>query len=229
MSYLEQSTRYISYDSRLGGRYRYYRDPEILNSSYGARYIGDMDRIFDIYSELVPPLQDFVREMFPKHPDDSDFVYRQAVKAKAFDALRGLLPASSLSNVGIYGTGQAYEALLLRMRAHPLPEARFYADLMLAELRKVIPSFLERVDLEDRGVIWSDYFEDTREDTRDVVGALLLEGTPIDPAPVVRLVDFDSNGEDKMIASMMYPHSNLPEEQLQRRVSAAWSAAFAAA
>ena len=219
MSYLEQSTRYISYDSRIGGRYRYYRDPEILNSSYGTRYVGDMDRIFDIYSELISPMQDFVRESFPKHPDDSDFVYRQAVKAKAFDALRGLLPASSLSNVGIYGTGQAYEALLLRMRAHPLPESRFYADLMLGELRKVIPSFLERVDLEDRGVVWSDYLENTREDTKDVVSALFQEGTPIDPSPVVRLVDFDQDGESKMIASMMYPHSNLPEEQLQRRVA----------
>ena len=29
-SYLEQSTRYIAYDARLGGRYRYYRDPAIL-------------------------------------------------------------------------------------------------------------------------------------------------------------------------------------------------------
>ena len=220
MSYLEQSTRYISYDSRLGGRYRYYRDPEILNSSFGTRYVGDMDRIFDIYSELIPPLQDFVRESFPKHPDDSDFIYRQAVKAKAFDALRGLLPASALSNVGIYGTGQAYEALLLRMRSHPLPESRLYADLMLGELRKVIPSFLERVDLEDRGVVWSDYLENTREDTKDIVASLLQEGTPIDPSPVVRLVDFDPSGEDKMIASMMYSHSNLPEEQLQRRVAA---------
>ncbi len=220
MSYLEQSTRYISYDSRLGGRYRYYRDPEILNSSFGTRYVGDMDRIFDIYSELIPPLQDFVRESFPKHPDDSDFIYRQAVKAKAFDALRGLLPASALSNVGIYGTGQAYEALLLRMRSHPLPESRLYADLMLGELRKVIPSFLERVDLEDRGVVWSDYLENTREDTKDIVASLLQEGTPIDPSPVVRLVDFDPSGEDKMVASMMYSHSNLPEEQLQRRVAA---------
>ncbi|MFM8775609.1 MAG: FAD-dependent thymidylate synthase, partial [Actinomycetota bacterium] len=26
MSYLEQSTRYINYDARLGGRYRFYRD-----------------------------------------------------------------------------------------------------------------------------------------------------------------------------------------------------------
>tara|TARA_Y100001960_G_scaffold323007_1_gene400603 strand:- start:876 stop:1730 length:855 start_codon:yes stop_codon:yes gene_type:complete len=91
---------------------------------------------------------------------------------------------------------------------------------MLGELRKVIPSFLERVDLEDRGVVWSQYLENSREDTRDVVEALLPEGTSIDPAPVVRLVDFDPEGENKMIASMMYAHTNLPEEQLQRRVSA---------
>tara|TARA_B100001778_G_C18579546_1_gene626749 strand:- start:64 stop:1680 length:1617 start_codon:yes stop_codon:yes gene_type:complete len=219
MSYLEQSTRYISYDSRFGGRYRYYRDPEIMESSFGARYIGDLDRIFDTYAHLVPQMQDFVREQFPKHPDDGDFVYRQAVKAKAFDALRGLLPAASLSNVGIYGTGQAYEALLLRMRSHALPEARYYADLMLGELRKVIPSFLERVDREDRGVVWSDYLQETREDTADVVAALFPEGSIVDPSPTVRLVDFDPEGEVKMIASMMYPHSTMSEDQLERRVA----------
>ena len=219
MSYLEQSTRYISYDSRFGGRYRYYRDPEIMDSSFGARYIGDLDRIFDTYAHLVPQMQDFVREQFPKHPDDGDFVYRQAVKAKAFDALRGLLPAASLSNVGIYGTGQAYEALLLRMRSHALPEARYYADLMLGELRKVIPSFLERVDREDRGVVWSDYLQETREDTADVVAALFPEGSIVDPSPTVRLVDFDPEGEVKMIASMMYPHSTMSEDQLERRVA----------
>ncbi len=219
MSYLEQSTRYISYDSRFGGRYRYYRDPEIMESSFGARYIGDMDRIFDTYAHLVPQMQDFVREQFPKHPNDGDFVYRQAVKTKAFDALRGLLPAASLSNVGIYGTGQAYEALLLRMRSHPLPESRYYADLMLRELRKVIPSFLERVDREDRGVVWSEYLQETREDTADVVAALFPEGSIVDPSPTVRLVDFDPEGEVKMIASMMYPHSTMSEDQLERRVA----------
>ena len=48
------------------------------------------------------------------------------------------------------------------MRSHPLPEARAYADLMLTELRKVIPSFLKRVDLDDRGVAWSTYLATTR-------------------------------------------------------------------
>ena len=139
MSYLEQSTRYIAYDTRLGGRYRYFRPPSILKSELGTRYVAEMDRMFSAYSALIPTMTDFYREQTPKSAADSDFVYRQAIKAKALDAIRGMLPAASISNLGIYGTGQAYEALLLRMRAHPLPEARSYSDLMLEELRKVIP------------------------------------------------------------------------------------------
>src|SRR5690606_29351713 len=108
MSYLEQSTRYIAYDARLGGRYRYHRPISVLSSRFGARYVGEMDRLFDTYADLVPRMQDFFREQVPKDPNDSDFVYRQAIRAKAFDSLRGILPAASLSNVGIYGPGQAY-------------------------------------------------------------------------------------------------------------------------
>ena len=105
-----------------------------------------MDAEFATYSEMLPQVTDWARERYPKEPGDSDFVYKQTIKAKACDAIRGILPAATLSNVGIYGTGQGYEALLLRMRAHPLPEARSYAAMMLEELRKVIPSFLTRVD-----------------------------------------------------------------------------------
>ena len=103
-------------------------------------------------------------------------MYRQAIRAKAFDAVRGVLPAASLSNVGIYGTGQGYEALLLRMRSHPLPEARAYADLMLTELRKVIPSFLKRVDLDDRGVAWSTYLATTRSAVEEIAAGLFPDG-----------------------------------------------------
>src|SRR5437773_6211057 len=152
MAYLEQSTRYIAYDARLDGRYRYWRDPEVLDSKLGARYVAAMDSLFDGYAAALPKVMDWARQTFPKEPGDSDFVWRQTIKAKACDAVRGMLPAASLSNVGIYGTGQAYEALLLRMRAHPLPEVRRYAQMMLEELRLVIPSFLKRVDREDRGV-----------------------------------------------------------------------------
>ncbi|HEX7096546.1 MAG TPA: FAD-dependent thymidylate synthase [Acidimicrobiales bacterium] len=220
MSYLEQSTRYISYDTRLGGRYRYYRDPEVLRSPYGTRYIGEMDRLFDAYGYLVGRMERFFRAEIPKQPGDRDFVYRQAIKAKAFDAVRGVLPAASLSNVGIYGTGQAYEMLLLRMRAHPLPEARAYADLMLTELRKVIPSFLKRVDVEDRGAATSRYLADNREAMQQLAARIFPENAqPVD-APVVELVDWDPDAEVKLVASMLYPYTNQPETTIEARVRA---------
>lgn len=218
MSYLEQSTRYIAYDSRLGGRYRYMRDPDILGSPFGTRYVGDMDRLFDVYALLVPRLQDFYRDRHPKEPGDSDLAYRQAIRAKAFDALRGILPAGSLSNVGIYGTGQGYEQLLLRMRSHALPEARRYADLMLAELRKVVPSFLKRVDLDDRGVAWSTYLATTRTATEELASRLFPADEPADPTDTVTLTSFDPDAEVRMVTAMLYPSTHLPEAQVERRV-----------
>ncbi len=221
MSYLEQSTRYIPYDERLGGRYRYHRDPEILGSNMGARYVGDMDRLFDTYGDLARSLQDHFRDRFPKSEEDSDFVYRQAIRAKAFDATRGILPAAALSNVGIYGSGQGFESLLLRMRANPLPEARQYADLMLAELRKVIPSFLRRVDLPDRGVAWSEYLGSTRQAMETTAYELLAGDEVTSPsAPSVTLVDWDPEGEVKVVAAMLYPYTGLAETQVLDRVRA---------
>ena len=221
MAYLEQSTRYIAYDQRLDGRYRFYRDPEVLNSSMGTRYVGDMDRMFSAYSDLMPRMQEFFRANVPKAPGDSDFAYRQAIKARALDSIRGMLPAASLSNVGIYGTGQSYEALLLRMRAHPLPEARSYAGMMLAELRKVIPSFLKRVDLPDRGGLTTRYLAENRAAMDDLASRVFGDtvGGPV-ADDVVELTDFDPDGETKMITAMLYPHSSLSESAIEARVRA---------
>jgi thymidylate synthase ThyX len=227
MSYLEQSTRYIAYNQRLdNGHYRYYRPPELLDSQHGARFVGEMDRVFDTYGALLPLMQAWVAEQFPQQAGDSDFVYRQATRAKALDALRGLLPAASLSNIGIYGTGQAYEQLLLRMRAHPLPEARSYAEMMLAELRKVIPSFLQRVDVPTRGGEWSEYLAATRVDTERVVARLWPElagaqpsrsGTD-DEVSEVMLLDYDPDGEDKVLVAACFAHMGCSEREAARRV-----------
>jgi thymidylate synthase ThyX len=221
MSYLEQSTRYIPYDERLGGRFRYFRDPELLASNLGARYVGDMDQLFDIYATMARDIQDHFREHHPKSEQDSDFVYRQAIRAKAFDATRGILPAASLSNVGIYASGQAFEALLLRMRSHPLPEAVSYSAMMLEELRKVVPSFLKRVDLPERGQAWSEYLETNRR-AMETVAYEMLSGDDVQgpTASSVDLVDFDPDGELKVVAAMLYPYTGLAESRLLDRVRA---------
>src|SRR5437879_2911313 len=184
MAYLEQSTRYIPYDDRPDGRYRYHVPAE-LTGALRERYVATLDRSFDVYRAWLPKLRAFFEAKFPRDPAESEAVYRMTIRAKALDTLRGMLPAATTSNVGLYGTGQAYEQLLLRMRAHPLREVRDCADLMLVELRKVIPAFLKRVDVPERGGIWSTYFEETRRDTRDVARRFV----PPDPAGGQRHAD----------------------------------------
>ncbi len=213
MSYLEQSTRYVPYSDRPGGRWKYLVPDELAAHPQRDRYIATLDDAFETYARWFEPTQAHYRSRFPKTPGDSDAVYRAAIRAKALDTLRGLLPAATQSNVGIFGSGQAFEHLLLRMRAHPLTEARDCADQMLLELRKLIPAFLTRVDREDGGVQWSRYLKDTRLDTAGVAARLLDQETP-EPRPEVTLSDFDPDGEVKVVAAALYESSRLPDGQL---------------
>jgi thymidylate synthase ThyX len=158
-------------------------------------------------------MQEHFRARFPKDPSDSDGVYRAAIRAKALDTLRGLLPAAVQSNLGLFGTGQAYEALLLRMRANPSAESQDYADMILTELRKVIPAFLTRVDQPERGGAWTQYLADTRRVTETIADELLSDAVR-ESREEVTLTDFDPDGEIKVVAAALYAVSDLPDDQL---------------
>jgi thymidylate synthase ThyX len=216
MAYLEQSTRYIPYDDRPGGRYRYHV-PSELTGALRDRYVATLDRAFDVYAGWLPRMYELYAARFPRGAGDSEGVYRSTIRAKALDTLRGLLPAATISNVGIYGTGQAYEQLLLRMRAHPLAEVRDCADLMLIELRKVIPAFLRRVDVPERGGAWSRYLAESREAISEEASRVLAEHALADVEPAsekVTLTDFDPDGELKVVAAALYAVSALADDQL---------------
>jgi thymidylate synthase ThyX len=218
-AYLEQSTRYMRYDDRPGGRWRATAPAEIRGSTAAESYDAFLDRTFEAYARMFEPMQDFYRDRFPQSSEDSPGVYRATITAKTCDALRGLLPAATRSNVGIFATGQAYEGMLLRMRAHPLAEVREYADLVLVELRKVIPSFLKRVDVEDRGVAWSRYLSQTREHTAEIA-AKYVGGIEPGHRDEVTLVDYDPEGENKVVAAALYASSDLPDDRLHALANA---------
>src|SRR3954468_19615119 len=96
-AYLEQSTRYIAYDQPMpAGGYRYFRDDAL-----GPEYERAMDALFTTYSEALPQVTAWVEESFEGDPSPAR---TRACRAKALDLLRGLLPAASLSHMGIYAT-----------------------------------------------------------------------------------------------------------------------------
>ena len=106
-AYLEQSTRYIPYDGPMPGsdparpRYRYYRD-----ASLGPDYERAMDELFGIYARSLPRVCAWAEEEFPRAGDEPVAAHARAIRAKAFDLLLGLLPASALSHMGIFASGQ---------------------------------------------------------------------------------------------------------------------------
>ena len=219
-AYLEQSTRYLAYDTPLEDRaspddperWRYYRDPEL-----GPEYVAAMDELFTIYSAALKQVQVWAAERWPRSEGEPEAAWRRSIKAKALDLLRGLLPASTLSHVGIFASGQAYEQLLLRLLASPLPEARDFAAMMLEELRKVIPSFVSRVERPDRGGEWIAYLEQRREITERWVSRLGLGRREGDDAPSVELVGVEGSEED-LLAASLYEQAGLAEDRIRERV-----------
>ena len=222
MAYLEQSTRYVPYTDKLHGRWRYHVPAELGDGGLRDRYVEAMDRAFERYAAWIGPMQEYFARRYPKSASDSDPVHRAAIRAKALDTLRGLLPAATQSNLGIYGTGQAFEALLLRMRANPLAEVRACAGEMLTELRKVIPAFLVRVDQPDRGGAWTAFLAESRQRIAGAASVFVDDVLP-EPRPEVTLSAFDPDGELKIVAAALYAVSDLPDDQLMeiaRRMTA---------
>jgi len=216
MAYLEQSTRYIPYTTKTAGQWRYVVPDEVAGP-LEARYRSCLDRVFETYARWIDPAVSYFEERSPRGDDTSPTAYRATIRARALDALRGMLPAATRSNVGIFGSGQAFEMLVMRMRAHPLAEVRECAEAMLRELNEVIPAFLTRVDRPERGGVWSGYLEANRLGVAAVV-AELWRGVAADECAAVALTDFDPRGEEKVVAAAMYAATSYPDDQLQARV-----------
>jgi thymidylate synthase ThyX len=214
MAYLEQSTRYVPYTDRPGGRWKYHVPAELDGAPLHDAFVRTLDAAFETYARWIPAMESHFRAKYPKSPGDSEGVYKSVIRAKALDTLRGLLPAATTSNVGLFGTGQAFEALLLRMFAHPLAEVRDCATAMLTELRQLIPAFLARLDQPDRGGRWIEYLAETRRTFAATAAAIVDDAVADARTDEVVLTDFDPDGEIKVVAAALYSTCALPDDQL---------------
>jgi len=191
-----------------GGGYRYYRDAEL-----GPAYGQSMDALFHTYAAALPAVAAWAEGQFPRAEDESPKAHARAIRAKALDLLRGLLPAASLSHMGIFATGQTYEQLILHLLAHPLPEARAYGRMILDEVKAIMPSFVARVERADRGGDWVSYLEQREAATRRWVARVGLDrdDEPVQ-GPSVRLLRVDGTQEE-MMAALLFEAADVPEER----------------
>ncbi len=208
ISPLEKSTRYVRFD-RPGadGRHLYHRGPELSHPDYEVT----ADALFDTYSGLIEPLTQSIRERFPLQAGETDRAWKSATRAKALDMLRGLLPAGTLTNLGMFGNGRAFEYLITKMAAHELPECRSLAPDLHRELELVIPAFVKRAIDERYGAPAAERMARTRS----AVNALGQRSGRVGSGPSVHLVEHDPDAERKVVAAALFPQSDVGWDELE--------------
>ena len=217
-SYLEQSTRYIYFDQKdSDNQYKYYV-PEHFDQLTTGKYRAAMDAIFDAYSSMVHELTEYLQKNSSTPKAEQDGAWRGAIRAQACDAIRPVLPVATKSTVGIYASGQALEALIMRLRASDNKEAQITGDKILHEARKVIPTFLERADKPDRGGATTAYIATTRRDVAALSEKYLPDthSTDMDPA---QLSGTWPRNELDLVPHMLYESSSLSLNEIKTAVN----------
>jgi thymidylate synthase ThyX len=230
---LEKSTRYVRFDQKdAAGNYLFYREPKIMTSRHRDSYLGVMNLLFETYSKQMEPMLECVARSLPieqlevRDPtsgkalpygdakkDDrlqrwAETAYRATVRAHACDVLRSYLPAATLTNVGMFGVGQAFEYLISKLYSHQLSEAMELGKAMHGELNQLIPSFVKRAQL-------NEYLASTLAAAK-ALASKAANVRPLDTKEPVTLIEYDSAAEEKIIAAMLYAHSRHPLEQLRQ-------------
>src|SRR5439155_10734213 len=195
-----------------GGGYRYWRD-----ESLGPDYAETMDFLFQTYSQALARVECWAAERWPRPAVDAEGPWKRSIRAKALDLLRGLLPAASLSHVGIFASGQAYEQMLLRLLSSPLPEAQEIGGMILSELQKVMPSFVARVDRPDRGGEWMGYLGERRDQAETWSRRLGLDRRDEGGGPSVRLLSVRGS-EDDLLAALLFEAASVSEAEARDAV-----------
>jgi thymidylate synthase ThyX len=216
---LEKSTRYIYFDQKINGQYLFYQEPILMTSAFRDLYLETCNFLFDTYGKLIPSLTTLIEQDFPKDPNISKSAYTAALRAKVLDCLRGLLPASAMTNMGVFGNGRFFEGLLQKLSSHNLAEMQEIGKKAHQELSKVIPSFVRRADPVHRHYqSYAQFSESMQNDLQQFVLNHAKE-IKLSEESSVRLVYFDKDSPAKVGGALLFNSTSANLVELQELCS----------
>lgn len=227
---LEKSTRYVYFDQKIKGEYLFYREPILMTSAYRDLYINTCNMLFDTYGRLVQALTPVMEQKIPHDPATSQAAYAAAVRAKVLDCLRGLLPAGTLTNMGVYGNGRFFDGLINKLHCNNLSEIQDIGKKTYEELAKVIPSFVRRSEISHKSQRGFAAFHDAIHTELQLLAdqQVANNGFPVSQEAGVRLINYDPDAVYKVAGALLFPYCNasladlqsvcrkLPEEEIAR-------------
>ena len=206
-SFTEKSTRYVQFDGE-----KFYREPRLMASAHAGRYAAMCRFLLETYTRLMGPATAAIRQELPRAAGQTERGHETACRAQACDLLRYILPAATLTNIGMTINGRLLEHLIRKLASHPLAEAQAIGAALKREARFIIPTLLKYAE---RNAYQAETPVAVREEAAELFAGLAPE-----TAPSVALVRWPEDAEVQLAAAILYGAAAHPWPQVLARVAA---------
>ncbi len=207
-SYTEKSSRY-----QVLERNAFYTPPELdAAPDLRAAYVEACERLFDLYHDLVERTQAYLAAVHPQRDGERDGAYRLRLRRIATDVCRFVLPASTLTNVGVTMNTRSLEHAVRKLLSSDLQEEREVGEEMKEQARTITPTLVRYADR-------NEYIVRSRE-ALQAQSAALQPPPPALPGPrsvEARLVDYPADAETRLVAALLYRNAHEPYEAVRTR------------
>lgn len=193
-SYTEKSSRYQVMNPED------FHIPEELEHTDELRqdYINSCQTLFQAYFQTLDQLTDFLRQNLQMRPKETDQNYRTRIRRQAVDAARSLLPAATLTNVGVTANARTLEYAISKLLSRRLEELNHLGQELRQQGRKVAPILIKYAAASP---YLADQCPPCPEIDHESTPPPLL--TPQNPA-AARLIQCDPQAPSKIAAALLY-------------------------
>ncbi len=240
---IEESTRYVLYDAKKNGCWRYVCPGNIKESGIGNAFVANMDFLFETYAQMVEPMKALFQKRLTPEAFEIEverdgkiqkagrkslegeneikahrIAYNFTIRSAACDVIRCILPACTQANVGLVGNGRFFSGLITKLLSHDLYEAHELAELIQKALNTQIPTFIKRAG---RNTYVADNHRAMRSLCRELFSTVEIETS----AEVELLEDSPEDQRINLLSNMIFPYvqhsscqiraivTSLPEER----------------
>ncbi len=213
-SFTEKSTRYQKFDLN-----RCYRD-ERLMQQHGPMVESTLDQLFSTYALVHKHVSELMKQNNPRMADEKESAYATRINALTCDVARYILPVGTLTNVGVTINARSLEHCITKLFSHSLQEMREIGAEIKSVAQQELPTLLKYAQennfLKETEFLLDDYFSQLHSlypssqlpfPHYQKFSSNLVENQ-------VTLEEFDSQGLDKLLTALLYPHSYLSRKHV---------------
>ncbi|HLF03904.1 MAG TPA: FAD-dependent thymidylate synthase [Dehalococcoidia bacterium] len=171
-------------------------------------------RLFQAYQYCLDRCQEHLQGLHPREAGERETAYRLRLRRTATDSCRAVLPAATLTNVGVTANARVLEHAITKLLSSELAEEQDLGQEIKQEARRITPTLIKYAEP-------NAYLRQVAQRRREWASNGALESQPaVDGFSQVRLVHWDAQAEVKLAAALLYRGSHLSYDALWQRVQA---------